>query len=43
MFTTEESMILCIVAVAGWIVGRLSLRFVGNLLLGGTMWGGDFL
>ena len=43
MFTKRRVLILLIVAVLGIISGRLSLRAVGNMLLGGTMFGGNFL
>lgn len=32
-----------IVAVIGFVAGRLGVRFVMNLLLGGTLFGGNFL
>ncbi len=32
-----------IIAVVAFVLGRLALRFGLNLLLGGTMFGGDFL
>lgn len=32
-----------IVAVVGFVLGRLSVRFFMNLLLGGTLFGGNFL
>ena len=32
-----------IVAVIGFVLGRLGVRFFMNLLLGGTLFGGNFL
>lgn len=34
---------LIIVILIAAILGRLAVRFVMNLMLGGTMFGGDFL
>lgn len=42
-FTRERIIILLIVVICGVVLGRLAVRFVLNLLLGGTMFGGDFL
>lgn len=35
--------ILIIIAVVAFVLGRLAVRAVMNLLLGGTMFGGNFL
>ena len=35
--------ILCIMIAAGAVLGRLAFRAVLNFLLGGTMFGGNFL
>lgn len=35
--------VLAIVIVAGFVSGRLALRALGCALLGGKMFGGDFL
>lgn len=35
--------ILFVIAVAAFLLGRLAVRAVMNLLLGGTMFGGNFL
>lgn len=43
MLTKGRIIILFIVAVLGIISGRLSLRVVGNMLLGGTLFGGNIL
>lgn len=34
---------IIIIALVAFILGRLAFRFGLNLLLGGTMFGGDFL
>lgn len=31
------------IALVAFILGRLAFRFLMNLLLGGTLFGGDFL
>lgn len=36
-------LILLIVVVAGAVLGRLTLRAILNFLVGGTMFGGNFL
>ena len=43
MFTTKRSIILIIVIIAGFITGRLAVRGILNLLVGGTLFGGNFL
>lgn len=44
MSSTKKRIItLIIVIIAASVLGRLAVRFVMNLLLGGTMFGGDFL
>ncbi len=35
--------ILIIIAVVAFVLGRLAIRAIMNLLLGGTMFGGNFL
>ncbi len=42
-FTKKRIIILIIVAVIGLVVGRLAVRAFMNLMLGGTMFGGDIL
>ena len=42
-FTKERIVILIIVIVAGLILGRLIPRTFLNMLLGGTLFGGDIL
>ena len=43
MFTKKRAIILAIVIIAGLILGRLAVRFMMNLMLGGTLFGGNFL
>ena len=42
-FTLKRIIILAVVILAGTVSGRMLIRGVLNLLLGGTMFGGDFL
>ncbi len=39
----KRLIILLVIAVAGVLLGRLAVRAVLNLLLGGTLFGGNFL
>lgn len=39
----KRLLILAIVVLAGIVCGRLAVRAVLNLLLGGTLFGGNFL
>lgn len=41
--TIKRWLILGIIAVVGFSIGRLLVRIFLNLLLGGTLWGGNFL
>lgn len=41
--TQKRLLILLIIAVAAFVLGRLAVRAVMNLLLGGTLFGGNFL
>ena len=41
--TNNRKVILLILIIAGFVLGRLIFRFILNLLLGGTLFGGDFL
>ena len=41
--TQKRIIILLIVIVTGAVLGRLAVRAFMNLLIGGTMFGGDFL
>ncbi len=41
--TQKRRIILIIIAIAAFVFGRLVVRAVMNLLLGGTMFGGNFL
>lgn len=39
----KRTIILIVIIAAGFILGRLALRAVMNLMLGGTLFGGNFL
>lgn len=41
--TQKRLLILLVVIIAAVVLGRLAVRGFMNLLLGGTMFGGDFL
>ena len=41
--TRKRIIILIIVIIVGFVLGRLTVRAILNLLLGGTMFGGNFL
>lgn len=41
--TTKRVIILVIVIIIGILLGRLAVRAFLNLLLGGTLFGGNFL
>lgn len=41
--TIKRWLILGIIAVVGFLIGCLLVRIFLNLLLGGTLWGGNFL
>lgn len=43
MMTGKRCIILGIIALVGIVVGRLAFRAVLNLLMGGTLFGGNFL
>lgn len=36
-------LVLGLIAIVGILIGRLLVRLFLNLLLGGTLWGGNFL
>lgn len=40
---TKRVLILAVVILAGIVLGRLAVRAVLNLLLGGTLFGGNIL
>lgn len=42
-FTKQRIIILVILVILGIVLGRLAFRGIMNLLLGGTLFGGDFL
>ena len=39
----KRLIILAVVVIAGLVLGRLAVRAFMNLLLGGTLFGGNFL
>lgn len=39
----KRAIILIVIIAAGFILGRLAMRAFMNLMLGGTMFGGNFL
>ena len=41
--TTKRIIIFLVLIAVGFVLGRLTVRFVMNLLLGGTLFGGNFL
>ena len=41
--TVKRSIILAIIVITGFVLGRLAVRAIMNLLLGGTLFGGNFL
>lgn len=41
--TTKKFIIISIIALIGFVLGRLAVRALLNLLLGGTMFGGNIL
>lgn len=40
---TKRIIIIAVIVVAAFVLGRLAVRGFTNLLLGGTLFGGDFL
>ena len=40
---TKRLMIIALIVVIAFVLGRLAVRAFTNLLLGGTLFGGDFL
>lgn len=42
-FTTKRIIIIAVIVVMGFCLGRLAIRAGMNLLLGGTLFGGDIL
>lgn len=40
---TKRIIILGVIALAAFVLGRLAVRAFMNLLLGGTLFGGNFL
>lgn len=41
--TTKRIIIMAVIVMAAAILGRLAVRAVMNLMLGGTLFGGNFL
>lgn len=41
--TAKRGVLLLVVALVAFALGRLAVRFVMNLLLGGSLFGGNFL
>lgn len=41
--TQKRILILAIIAVVAFVLGRLAMRAFMNMLLGGTLFGGNFL
>lgn len=41
--TVKKVIVLAVIAVVAFAIGRLAVRAVMNLLLGGTLFGGNFL
>lgn len=41
--TQKRLLILAVIALAGFVLGRLAVRAVLNLLVGGVLFGGNFL
>lgn len=41
--TQKRLIILLVIVIVAFVLGRLAVRAVMNLLLGGTMFGGNFL
>lgn len=39
----KKWLIILVVALAGFLLGRLSVRALFNLMMGGTLFGGNFL
>ena len=39
----KRAIILIVIIAIGFVLGRLALRAVMNLMLGGTLFGGNFL
>ncbi len=42
-FTTKRIIILAVIIIIGLILGRLAVRMFINLMVGGSMLGGNFL
>lgn len=42
-FVQKRIVILCVIVIVGFVLGRLAVRAMMNFLLGGTLFGGNFL
>ena len=43
IMTSKRMIILAVIIVVGFVLGRLAVREVLNLMLGGTLFGGNIL
>ena len=41
--STKQIIIIAIIVILAFVLGRLAVRLFVNLLLGGTLFGGNFL
>ena len=41
--TVKRIIIIAIIVIVGFVLGRLAIRGFMNLMLGGTLFGGNFL
>lgn len=41
--TEKQHLLITLLALLGYVLGRLTVRSLLNLLLGGTLFGGNFL
>ena len=41
--TVKRIIIMAIIVIVGFVLGRLAIRGFMNLMLGGTLFGGNFL
>ena len=41
--TIKRIIIIAVIVVVAFVLGRLAIRAIMNLMLGGTLFGGDFL
>lgn len=43
MLNKKRIIIILIIAIVGFVLGRLAIRAFMNMLVGGTLFGGNFL